>query len=134
MTCLPAERADACAGVASTVDQSERHVFPGCARDTCHNASQSDHTLTLLPGQAYLVGGAGQPGRAKRRQFTGMAQSFLLANCATSPSAMSRATFEVPRRRYGWSAWIEAGRRGSWRQGFQPGASALAIFRRRLGV
>ncbi|HJQ82921.1 MAG TPA: hypothetical protein VKA21_02520 [Candidatus Binatia bacterium] len=59
MTCVAAEDADPCAGVGSTFDQIQRHVFtPTCAVPTCHNAAQDVHLLSLSPGEAYgfLVG------------------------------------------------------------------------------
>jgi hypothetical protein len=57
--CVPAPGSDPCAQVASTLEQLEEQVFfPTCSRDTCHSGPQSDHSLTLLPGDAYtnLVG------------------------------------------------------------------------------
>lgn len=122
MTCLPAEGADACADVTSTFDQIERHVFPTCARDTCHNASQSDHTLTLLPGQAYadLVGVA--PDNLVARNDGQLrvdpgdpAQSFLLAKLrgdlafgegARMPRDLPKLSAKKIRL---VEAWIEAG-------------------------
>jgi len=59
MQCLPAPGTGPCDDAVSTLDLLERHVFaPTCSRDTCHNGPQSEHTLNLLPGQAYadLVG------------------------------------------------------------------------------
>jgi hypothetical protein len=55
ITCLPAKGTDACQGAVSTLDFLERRVFaPTCSRDTCHVGPQSDHTLSLLPGEAHL--------------------------------------------------------------------------------
>jgi hypothetical protein len=57
--CVPAPGSDPCAEIASTLEQLEQQVFfPTCSRDTCHSGPQSDHTLTLLPGEAHgnLVG------------------------------------------------------------------------------
>jgi hypothetical protein len=53
--CVPAPGADPCAQVTSTLEHLEQHVFaPTCSRDTCHSGPQSDHSLTLLPGEAHL--------------------------------------------------------------------------------
>jgi hypothetical protein len=55
ISCLPAQGSDPCDGATSTLDFLERHVFaPTCSRDTCHVGPQSDHTLSLLPGEAHL--------------------------------------------------------------------------------
>lgn len=54
MKCVPAPGFDPCAGVTSTLDHLERHVFaPTCSRDTCHSGPQLEHTLSLLPGEAH---------------------------------------------------------------------------------
>jgi hypothetical protein len=54
MKCVPAKGSDPCATVASTLEHLEQHVFsPTCSRDTCHSGPQSDHTLSLLAGEAY---------------------------------------------------------------------------------
>jgi hypothetical protein len=54
MKCVPAKGSDPCANVASTLESLEQHVFsPTCSRDTCHSGPQSEHTLSLLPGEAY---------------------------------------------------------------------------------
>ncbi len=55
LSCLPAKGSDPCDDATSTVDFLERRVFaPTCSRDTCHVGPQSDHTLSLLPGEAHL--------------------------------------------------------------------------------
>lgn len=55
LRCLPAAGSDPCAQVGSTLQHLEQHVFaPTCSRDTCHTGPQSDHTLSLLPGEAFL--------------------------------------------------------------------------------
>jgi hypothetical protein len=57
--CVPAPGSNPCAQVGSTMEHLEQHVFaPTCSRDTCHTGPQSDHTLSLLPGEAHtdLVG------------------------------------------------------------------------------
>lgn len=59
MQCVPAPGSGPCDDATSTLDLLERHVFaPTCSRDTCHNGPQSEHTLSLLPGEAHanLVG------------------------------------------------------------------------------
>jgi hypothetical protein len=59
LRCVPAPGSDPCDQVTSTLEQLEQQVFaPTCSRDTCHNGPQSEHTLSLLPGEAYanLVG------------------------------------------------------------------------------
>jgi hypothetical protein len=59
LQCLPAPGTGPCDDATSTLDLLERHVFaPTCSRDTCHNGPQSDHTLSLLSGEAHenLVG------------------------------------------------------------------------------
>jgi hypothetical protein len=59
LRCLPAPGTSPCDDATSTLDLLERHVFaPTCSRDTCHSGPQSDHTLSLLSGEAHenLVG------------------------------------------------------------------------------
>ena len=58
MTCIPAAGSAPCDGITSTFAQLEAHVFPTCARSTCHNVAQGVHLLSLAPGEAYanLVG------------------------------------------------------------------------------
>jgi hypothetical protein len=55
ISCLPAQGSDPCDDATSTLDFLERRVFaPTCSRDTCHVGPQSEHTLSLLPGEAHL--------------------------------------------------------------------------------
>jgi hypothetical protein len=59
LQCLPASGTSPCDDAVSTLDLLERHVFaPTCSRDTCHSGPQSDHTLSLVSGEAHenLVG------------------------------------------------------------------------------
>jgi len=59
MSCLPEKGADACAQITSTFDQIQQQIFtPSCGRQTCHNAPQTAHTLSLAPGESFasLVG------------------------------------------------------------------------------
>lgn len=60
LTCIVPDGADACAGVTSTFDQIQKHVFVGrsCSRSTCHNVAQAPHDLSLEVGEAHasLVG------------------------------------------------------------------------------
>jgi hypothetical protein len=58
MTCVPRDGTLPCDGITSTFQQLEAHVFPTCARSTCHNLAQGVHQMSLAPGEAYasLVG------------------------------------------------------------------------------
>ncbi len=58
MTCIPAAGSAPCDGITSTFQQIEAHIFPTCARSTCHNIAQDVHQMSLAPGEAYasLVG------------------------------------------------------------------------------
>lgn len=59
LSCGRFRGADPCAGVTSTFDQIQRHVFTlTCARSTCHNVAQGAHAMSLSAGEAYanLVG------------------------------------------------------------------------------
>lgn len=90
MQCLPAGDASACAGITSTFDQIQKHVFDlTCGRDTCHNAAQPLHELSLAPGASYaaLVGVApfnfAAAGAGKLRVDPGNpGNSFLLQKLA----------------------------------------------------
>lgn len=59
MSCQPNKGFDPCTGIASTFQQIQEHILtPHCGRDTCHNSGQSEHTLSLAPGDShtFLVG------------------------------------------------------------------------------
>ena len=59
MQCAPIKGASPCDGITSTFDQIQKHIFDaGCGRDTCHNAAQPLHDLSLAPGASHasLVG------------------------------------------------------------------------------
>jgi hypothetical protein len=61
MQCAPIKGASPCDGITSTFDQIQKHVFDqSCGRDTCHNAAQPLHELSLAPGASHaaLVGAA----------------------------------------------------------------------------
>jgi hypothetical protein len=131
MKCLPAEGADPCAGVTSTLDQLERHVFTGCTRDTCHNAPGGGHTLTLLPGQAFenLVGVTPSNGIAAaagklRVDPSNPDNSFLLHKLrgTLGPGEGARMPRDLPKlpakKLELVAAWIEAGAPAT---GFAPG-------------
>jgi hypothetical protein len=53
--CVPAPGSSPCDQVTSTLQHLEKHVFaPTCSRQTCHSGPQSDHSLTLVEGEAHL--------------------------------------------------------------------------------
>ena len=123
MTCLPAPGADACADVTSTFDQIQQQIFtPGCSRQTCHNAAQTDHTLSLAPGESYASLVGVQPddslanGQGKLRVDPGNPDgSYLLDKLRgdLEPSQglrMPRQLAKLPKKKIRLiEAWIEAG-------------------------
>jgi hypothetical protein len=123
MTCLPQKGADACADVTSTFDQIQQQIFDGsCGRQTCHNAPQSQHTLTLAPAEAFaaLVGVMPDDplarSRGKLRVDPGNpANSYLLDKLRgdLEPAQglrMPRQLAKLPKKKIRLiEAWIEAG-------------------------
>jgi hypothetical protein len=123
LQCLPAKGSDPCAGVASTLEHLERHVFaPTCSRDTCHSGPQADHSLSLLPGESYafLVGVMPDnlPARmaGKLRVDPGdPGNSFLVDKlrgtlASTEGERMPRGLAPLPEREIALvEAWIAAG-------------------------
>lgn len=123
MHCIPDKAVDACAGVTSTFDQLQQHVFDrSCNRQTCHSAAQLEHTLSLAPGEAYaaLVGAAPDDGTAlaagKARVFPGdLSRSYLLDKLRgdlgpTQGLRMPRDLPRLPRKTLRLvEEWIEAG-------------------------
>lgn len=131
MKCLPARGSDPCAGVGSTFEQIERHVFTGCTRDTCHNAPGGGHTLALVAGEAYsnLVGVTPNSSTAaaagRLRVDPGDADnSFLLHKLRGTlvpgeGARMPRDLPKLPEKKIRLiEAWIEAGAPAT---GFVPG-------------
>jgi hypothetical protein len=86
MTCIPAAGTAPCDGITSTFQQLEAHVFPTCARSTCHNIAQGVHDMSLAPGEAYanLVGVAPQnptaQGAGKLRVAPGHPENSFLVD------------------------------------------------------
>lgn len=123
LQCVPAKGSDPCAGVSSTLEHLEQHVFaPTCSRDTCHSGPQEDHSLSLLPGEAYafLVGVMPDnlPARmaGKLRVDPGNPEnSFLLDKlrgtlASTEGERMPRGLAPLPEREIALvEAWIAAG-------------------------
>jgi len=123
MTCLPQKGADACASITSTFDQIQQQIFtPSCGRQTCHNAPQTEHTLSLAPGEAFasLVGIQPDDGLAnsqgKLRVTPGNpAASYLLDKLRgdlepVQGQRMPRQLAKLPKQKIRLiEAWIEAG-------------------------
>jgi hypothetical protein len=123
MTCLPAKGADACAAITSTFDQIQQQIFtPSCGRQTCHNAPQTAHTLSLAPGEAFASLVGVQPddplanGQGKLRVAPGNpAGSYLLDKLRgdlepVQGFRMPRQLAKLPKKKIRLvEAWIEAG-------------------------
>jgi hypothetical protein len=123
MSCVPAKGSEACAGITSTFQQIQEHVLtPSCGRQTCHNAPQLEHTLSLAPGEAWadLVGVLPDDGTAraagKRRVDPGSPEtSYLLDKLRgqitlDQGERMPRLMPKLPSREIRLiEAWIEAG-------------------------
>lgn len=122
MKCVPARGSDPCQDISSSFDQIERHVLPGCTRDTCHNSAAGGHGLALVPGEAF----AGLVGVAPRNSAAAAAgklrvdpsqpgNSFLVdklrgALAAGEGAPMPRGLPRLPERSIRLvEAWIEAG-------------------------
>jgi hypothetical protein len=123
LQCLPAPGSDPCAGATSTLDHLERHVFaPTCSRDTCHSGPQTEHSLSLLPGESYAFLVGVQPDNLPARMAGKLRvdpgdpeNSFLLDKlrgtlAPDEGERMPRALAKLPAREIALvEAWIAAG-------------------------
>lgn len=137
LQCVPASGSDPCAGVTSTLDHLERHVFaPTCSRDTCHSGPQSQHSLSLLPGESYAFLVGVQPDNLPARMAGKLRvdpgnpdNSFLLDKlrgtlAVNEGERMPRSLPRLPAREIALvEAWIAAGAPAA---GFVPGLGCQA--------
>jgi hypothetical protein len=137
LQCVPAKGSDPCTGVTSTLDHLERHVFaPTCSRDTCHSGPQTEHSLSLLPGEAHAFLVGVQPDNLPARLAGKLRvdpgnpdNSFLLDKlrgtlAPDEGEGMPRSLPRIPKREIALvEAWIAAGAPAA---GFVPGAGCQA--------